>query len=94
MEGEILYVVCYDIQKDSARERVSTLLGEHLVRVQKSVFEGRMTERQCARLMRKAALLIGEDDSLRAYGVSATGLKRSLAYGPQPLPEPQDFYLL
>ena len=94
IEGEMLYVVCYDIQKDWVRERVADLLGEYLVRVQKSVFEGRMTDRQAGALTRKAARLIGPDDSLRAYAISVAGLKRSLAYGLQPLPEPHDYYLL
>ena len=33
-------------------------------------------------------------DSLRVYAVTERGLERSLAFGPCPLPEKQDFYLL
>jgi hypothetical protein len=33
-------------------------------------------------------------DSLRVYAVTDRGLDRSFAYGPLPLPERQDFYLL
>ena len=93
LESEMLYVFCYDIQRDRTRERVADIMEERLARVQLSVFEGRMNARQAKQLGEKAARLLGPDDSLRIYAISAVGLKRSLAYGPKPLAEAQDFYL-
>ncbi len=94
VEGEMLYVVCYDISRDSARTRVAALLETELARVQESVFEGRMSAFAARRLGERAAVLIGPDDSIRIYAVGAAGLKRSLVFGPRPLPEADDFYLL
>lgn len=94
IEGEMLYVVCYDISRDSARARVSTLLEQELVRVQESVFEGRMSAVAARRLGEQAAAMIGPDDSIRIYAVGAAGLKRSLVFGPRPLPERDDFFLV
>lgn len=93
-EGEMLYVFCYDIEKDAARSKVADILEERLARVQKSVFEGRMSAREAERIGRQAALRLGPDDSLRIYAIGAAGFKRCLAWGPQPLPEVDDFYLL
>ena len=89
-----LFVFCYDVEKDGARARLADMLGETLVRVQRSVFEGRMSSNEAKTLARRAALLLGPDDSLRVYCVSAAGLGQSLAVGPAPLPERGDFWLL
>jgi len=47
-----------------------------------------------ARRARAVADLLGPGGALRVYAVAAGGMRRSRAYGPLPLPEAQDFYLL
>jgi CRISPR-associated protein Cas2 len=88
-----IYVVCYDIAHDRGRRRVAELLGDRLIRVQESVFEGRVEEDDIRRLLNKAARHMLPGDSLRAYCVMPEGLARSHALGGQPLPEPSDFML-
>ena len=89
-----IFVFCYDVEKDSARARISDLLSENLVRVQQSVFEGRMTTKEAHQLAKKASALISPEDNLRVYCIGSRALELSLAFGPTPLPEPGDFWLL
>lgn len=92
--AEMLMVFCYDVADDRRRRRVAAVLEAAAVRVQKSVFEARMDEAAADRLALKAARYLGSDDSLRVYAIGAHGRTRSRAYGPLPLPEAQEFYLL
>jgi CRISPR-associated protein Cas2 len=91
---EMLMIFCYDIERDRVRRQVADLLEAEAVRVQKSVFEVRMEPGRAAALAKRAARLLDAGDSLRLYAVDAHGLARSRAWGPLPLPEVQDFYLL
>lgn len=91
---EHLFVFCYDVSKDSARERLSSLLETSLTRVQKSVFEGRMSVAGAQRLARRAGNLIGVDDSLRVYCVTEAGRRACHTIGRTPLAEPGDFWLV
>ncbi len=94
MAAEMLMVFCYDVADDRARRRVAAVLEAGAVRVQRSVFEARMSGRRADRLAEAAARHLGQGDSLRVYAVGAHGLARSRAYGPLPLPEAQDFWLV
>ncbi|MGP9822605.1 CRISPR-associated endonuclease Cas2 [Salinarimonas sp. NSM] len=93
MAREHLYVFAYDIARDSARARAHDILAEHLVRIQKSVFEGRMSERAARRLVERLSVLVGEQDSLRVWAVTADGLAASFARGRERLPEEGRFFL-
>jgi CRISPR-associated protein Cas2 len=88
-----LYVLAYDIVRDSTRARVAALLENDLVRVQRSVFEGRMTPRAARRLAGKIGVLLAPGDSLRVYALTADGLDASLSVGGMPLGERSDFLL-
>ena len=89
----MLTVFCYDIADDRVRRRVSRVFEDRCVRVQRSVFEARLTEHAAAALAARAEPLLGPADSLRVYAITAQGLKRSRAVGGAPLPEDRDFYL-
>jgi CRISPR-associated protein Cas2 len=91
---EHVFVFSYDIEKDSARNRVSAILEECLRRVQKSVFEGRMTQNQARRLAEQLRPWIAPKDNLRVYCLTAEGLAASVAIGVPPLPEETHFLLL
>lgn len=92
--AEMLMVFCYDVSDNKRRRRVADVLEDAAVRVQKSVFEARMTERAADRLAASAAKHLGPGDSLRVYAVGAHGMARSKSYGGAPLAEAQNFYLL
>lgn len=92
--AEMLMVFCYDVADNKRRRRVAKALEDAAVRVQKSVFESRMTERAAGRLAERVAAHLAPGDSLRVYAIGAHGLTRSRSYGGAPLAEAQDFYLL
>ena len=87
-------VICYDVVGAASRRRVATLLEERMVRVQQSVFEARMTARAANRLFDLATRMIEEEDSLRMYVMSRSGLAKSRVAGGAPLPEEGSFWLL
>ncbi|MFP5516981.1 MAG: CRISPR-associated endonuclease Cas2 [Alphaproteobacteria bacterium] len=91
---EMLTVFCYDVADDRARRRIAAVLEERAARVQRSVFEARLDARATRRLAERAARHLSAGDSLRVYAVGAAGRRRSLAFGPPPLAEDQDFWLL
>lgn len=77
----LLRVVSYDIVDDVRRRRVARLLEDEAVRMQKSLFEVRLTERQARDLLARLEMLLGEGDSLRLYTVPDAALPRSHARG-------------
>lgn len=93
-ETPMVMVFCYDVENNRRRRRVAAVLEEWGVRVQKSVFEARLTERQSRTVLARAARELGPRDSLRMYAVSAHGLTRTATIGGAPVPEQKDFWLL
>lgn len=92
--NEMLTVFCYDVAEDRARRRVSAILEEHMVRVQRSVFEARLSEAAAGRLAEAVARELDRCDSLRVYAIGAGSRRRCFAIGPPPMAEDQDFYLV
>lgn len=63
-------VIAYDISDDRRRDRVMRLLKDYGQRVQYSVFECDLTQRQYAQLRgRLRRRLRGEEDSVRYYAL-------------------------
>lgn len=62
-----MFVVAYDIEDDARRLRISRLLEGYGTRVQKSVFECDIDDRQFGRLLRRLAPLLVPGDGLRVY---------------------------
>jgi CRISPR-associated endonuclease Cas2 len=89
----LLYIFTYDIERDRTRARTAALLEKHLVRVQKSVFEGRLTSLKADRLRNQIMQGLGPADSLRVYAVSQDMLAACSAHGAVPLAE-NGHYLL
>lgn len=89
-----LFVFAYDVARDSDRVRLAELIGERADRVQKSVFEGRMTLAAARRLAETAAILLGPDDSLRVYCIPEEARRVSIAIGGAPISEAGEFWLL
>lgn len=89
-----LFVFAYDVEKDGARTKLAQWLEERATRVQKSVFEGRMTVVEARGVAAGARRFLGPDDRLRVYCITEEGRAQSLAIGEPPLAEPADFWLL
>ena len=93
-EAILTVVMSYDIVGPTTRRKVAKLLEERMVRVQKSVFEARMSGKAANRLFEEAEIMLEDSDSLRMYVMSRSGLGKSRASGGAPLPEEGSFWLL
>ena len=78
---EMLVVMTYDVSDNKRRRRLSKHLETRMTRVQKSVFEARLTRGQTEDIARRAGDHLGPGDSLRVYSVGADGLRRSEVLG-------------
>lgn len=87
-------VMTYDVVGASTRRRVAKLLEERMVRVQKSVFEARLSRRAADKLFEQVEVLLEEEDSLRMYVLTMAGFGKCRATGGAPLPEDGGFWLL
>lgn len=88
-------VMAYDVSEAKRRRRVAKALEAEMTRVQKSVFEARLTAERTAALSAAAAAHLGPGDSLRVYSVGHDGLRRSEVLGTgAPLQEEADFWLV
>jgi CRISPR-associated protein Cas2 len=94
MRGEMLMVFVYDISANKTRRKVAALLEDNASRVQKSVFEARMSRRRADALAQAAARHLDQGDSLRVYAISRNGLPRSRTYGTCAPIEPDGGYWL
>ena len=62
------YVIAYDIPDDKRRTKIARLLEGHGERVQYSIFESQLTDKQFAALWKElGAIIQPREDSLRAY---------------------------
>lgn len=61
------YTVSYDIEEDRVRNKIARLLKGFGERVQKSVYEVQLDEKQLEKLSRIVENLIGKEDSVRWY---------------------------
>lgn len=68
MSHASFYIISYDVVKNSKRNRISKKLKNYGTRVQKSVFECVITEKQYYQLKEKLEQIIDrQTDSLRFY---------------------------
>lgn len=81
----MLYLVCYDIVGDYARQKVANLLQGYGLRVQKSVFECVLTEKQLETLQQKVSKFIKKkEDQIRFYPLSAQQRGKVIIVGMAP----------
>jgi CRISPR-associated protein Cas2 len=67
----MFYLVCYDIVSDRRRNKVSKILEGYGLRVQKSVFECVLDEKQYETLSKYLTRLVNKrEDQVRFYPIS------------------------
>lgn len=82
-------VISYDVASDRRRRRMEKAVLRYAVRVQYSVFEGWLTDRELQLLLDRAARLLDPaTDSLRVYPVCAACLGRVRSVGAEFQPHP------
>lgn len=93
-DAEMLTVFVYDVTHPRTRRKVSEVLEEIGVRVQKSVFEAMLTAARTRAIARDAAALLEPGDTLRIYAIAADGRPRCHTFGGGPMLEDEPYYLL
>ena len=79
------YLVCYDVVKDTRRNRVAKLLKGYGLRVQKSVFECLLNDDQLELLKTRIdRTLEPKEDQVRFYPMSGHTRRKVLVMGMQP----------
>lgn len=91
---ERICIICYDVTDNRERARVAKVLEERMVRVQKSVFEARMTLAEAKRLFERARMEVSEEAGLRLYALPPAALAECLRDGGAPFPEAHEFWIL
>ncbi len=79
----MLYIICYDIEEDKLRNRVSRILQGFGRRVQKSVFECELDDKSLQRLKKQLekSFKAGPEDSIRIYQICQTCKMKALGLG-------------
>jgi CRISPR-associated protein Cas2 len=81
----MFYLVCYDIVSDRRRNKVSKLLEAYGLRVQKSVFECVLDDKQQEFLQKRLLQLLNKrEDQIRFYPLSASCRSKVAILGIQP----------
>jgi CRISPR-associated protein Cas2 len=81
----MFYLVCYDIVSDTRRNKVSKLLESYGLRVQKSVFECVLDEKQYESVSKLLMRLVNRrEDQVRFYPMSAHTRCKIAVVGTQP----------
>lgn len=87
-------VIVYDIEKNSKRTKVSKILEQYGNRVQKSVFECHLSNKETDELKNTFSKMNFEDsDSIRFYSLEADSVKKIEKIGGVPFNINQNFYL-
>jgi CRISPR-associated protein Cas2 len=94
MKSEMTVVIAYDVERNTPRRRVAKILQDALVRVQKSVFEGRLTGDAADILFDAVMDELEEGDRARMYIINAAGLAKCRASGATPLPHDGAYWLV
>jgi CRISPR-associated protein Cas2 len=92
----VRYLVTYDIGDDERREDISLFLTGYGPRVQLSVFEVELPDRDSAAAFRArlSGLIEPDDDQIRLYPLPADSWRDRLVYGNRTLEERADFWIV
>lgn len=91
----MIVAVAYDISGNKRRTRLAKLLSRHGERVQKSIFEMDLEEKELTRLVRRIEGLIDlETDSVRVYRIPPAAYLESLWIGQKVEVREKKYYLL
>jgi CRISPR-associated protein Cas2 len=77
------YLICYDIENTKKRNKLAKWLLNYGIRVQKSVFEAYLSERDLEEMMQGAKPFIENGDSLRVYELTSEAYRNKRVIGEQ-----------
>lgn len=94
MDRATFTLVVYDVRDDRRRARLARVLVSYGERVQYSVFECHLTERQLAACVKSVSREIDPaEDSVRLYRIPSGALERTILLGGGGLTGDPDSYL-
>ena len=87
------WVVAYDVEADGVRRKLAAELESWGDRVQYSVFECDLGEKDVKRLLARLARILGQDDvgSIRAYRVCRDCMRASRVIGSAEPPDDEEY---
>ena len=90
------FLITYDIADDDRREKISALLSGYGPRVQYSVFEATLPSKTAATRLRRTLkyLIDPDDDQIRLYPLSISGLNAVAILGNRRLEERADYWII
>jgi len=88
------YAVAYDITDDKEREKIARLLKNYGFRVQKSVFECRLTRKDKQRLIDELEGLNIKTGSIKIYRLEFSWKPRIIGKGGSPSPDDDTVYFV
>ncbi|MDL2269583.1 CRISPR-associated endonuclease Cas2 [Desulfosarcina sp. OttesenSCG-928-G17] len=88
------FMITYDIEEDRSRRAIAKILKNHGIRVQYSVFECFITERQYDSLRKALQKHIGPRDSIRYYPLCSWCREEVILHGPGVLADDEGFVLI
>lgn len=90
----MLIVISYDIIADKKRNRLAKRLKDFGTRVQKSVFEADVTEKELKKLKQSLGLVkLDKHESIRVYQLCEACKTRIQIWGEGKVTEDEDFYV-
>lgn len=91
----MLFVVCYDIAEDSARQKMARALLDFGTRVQESVYECLLDEELYQRMVTSIEKQkLAASDRLRIYRLCARCVELTMVWGPGERAEEQPFFVI
>jgi CRISPR-associated protein Cas2 len=91
-----LWLVCYDVSDNQRRSKLAKLLEQRCQRVQFSVFECPVNDKDLDFLLEKRWLKVLKlsEDNLRVYPLDESTKQKTRVYGSEPPYEPPDYLIL
>ena len=90
----MLFAISYDIENDRTRTKLASMLKDFGPRVQKSVFEADLDNKELDQLWKKLkAVKLGKQDSIRLYQICNDCFKKVRIIGKGKVTKDQDYYI-
>ncbi|WP_254449326.1 CRISPR-associated endonuclease Cas2, partial [Anabaena sp. UHCC 0253] len=91
-----LWLVCYDVKDDKRRAKLAKLIEQRCQRVQYSVFECPLDDKELNYQLEKRWLKVLKlnEDNLRVYPLDETAKQNTRVYGSDPPYQPPDYLIL
>lgn len=77
----MIYVIAYDVELDIIRNRISKFLCKYGIRVQKSVFECKIADKDLEKFLFKLQKLVTDGVNIRIYPMCIACYSKAVGFG-------------